>query len=91
MKDTLLHACVVVETSNLVISHRCYAEDRKHTCKIRAAHLARLFMLFLLCFRSRNRRHFFNFLISHQCDPGLIPRLGVKCGLRLFLKKQPVT
>ena len=29
MKDSLLHAYVVVKTSNLVISHRRYAEYRK--------------------------------------------------------------
>ena len=33
MKDSLLHAYVVVhvKTSNLVVSRRRYAEDRKHT------------------------------------------------------------
>ena len=31
-KDSQLHAYVVVKTSNLVISRRRYAEDRKHTC-----------------------------------------------------------
>ena len=31
MKDSLLHAYVVVKTSNLVILRRRYAEDRKQT------------------------------------------------------------
>ena len=32
MKDSLLLAYVVLKTSNLVISRRRYAEDRKDTC-----------------------------------------------------------
>ena len=31
MKGSLLHAYVVVNTSNLMISHGGYAEDRKNT------------------------------------------------------------
>ena len=33
MKDSLLQAYVVVKTSNLVISRRRDAEDRKPTCR----------------------------------------------------------
>ena len=32
MKDSQLHAHVVVKTSNLVILRRCYAEDLKNIC-----------------------------------------------------------
>ena len=32
MKDSQLHAHVVVKTSNLVILCRCYAEDLKNIC-----------------------------------------------------------
>ena len=46
MKDSLLHAYVVVKTSNLVISRRRYAEGANILAKIRAARAARLFMLF---------------------------------------------
>ena len=32
MKDSQLHANVVVKTSNLVVSRRRYAEDLKNIC-----------------------------------------------------------
>ena len=32
MKDSQLHAHVVIKTSNLVILRRCYAEDLKNIC-----------------------------------------------------------
>ena len=46
MKDSQLHAHVVVKTSNLVVSRPRYAEDLKIFAKIRAARAARLFMIF---------------------------------------------
>ena len=46
MKDSQLHAHVVVKTPNLVVSRRRYAEDLKMFAKIRAVRAARLFMIF---------------------------------------------
>ena len=48
MNDFLLHAHVIVKTSNLVISCRCYAVPPKIRAKIRAARAARIFVYFLL-------------------------------------------
>ena len=46
MKDSQLHAHVVVKTSNLVVSRPRYAEISKIFAKIRAARAARFFMIF---------------------------------------------
>ena len=46
MKDSLLHAHVVVKTSNLTISRPRFAEDRKNIAQMCAALAARFLMFF---------------------------------------------
>ena len=69
MKDSLLHAYVVVKTSNLVISRRRYAEDRKNTCctcsTIIYALLTNDIIALWRC-RSRSRRRFLHSLLAYK-------------------------
>ena len=71
MKDSLLHAYVVIKTSNLAISRRRYAEDRKHTCSNPCCTCSTIIyalltndIIALSRFRSRSRRRFLNSLLN---------------------------
>ena len=44
MTDSMLYALVVVITLYVVLSIRCFAEDRKEIFEIRATRAARLFL-----------------------------------------------
>ena len=71
MKDSQLHAHVVVKTSNLVILRRCYAEDLKIFAKIRACStiiydfLTNDIIVLLRCC-CRRRRCFLSSLLSDE-------------------------